>query len=71
MDKSGKPIKLIEITGQGELSVTADGMDALEKHQSKKISVLTVAGAFHSGKSFLCNRFLGKMQAFEIAKSQD
>jgi hypothetical protein len=32
MDKGGKPIKFIEISNQGELSVTADGMDALEKH---------------------------------------
>ena len=71
MDKGGKPIKFIEISNQGKLSVTADGMDALEKHQSKKISVVTVAGPYHSGKSFLCNRYVGKMEAFALAKSQD
>lgn len=33
--------------------------------------MVSVAGQYHSGKSFLCNRFVGKMRAFELAKSQD
>lgn len=64
----GKPIKLIEISEDGDFSVTTEGMYALEKHQSRKIAVVTVAGPHHTGKSFLCNLIVGKMKAFEVAK---
>ena len=56
----GRPIKFIDISEDGEFSVTAEAMYALEGHQSRKLAVVTVAGPFQTGKSYLCNRILGQ-----------
>lgn len=44
-------------------------MAILEEHQSKKIVVVSIAGPYRSGKSFLANRFLNRMKGFEIGST--
>ena len=65
--EQGKAIKFIEISDDGEFSVTAESMFVLEKHQSRKIAVVAVGGPHKTGKSFLCNRILSHMRGFEIS----
>lgn len=71
--ESGRPIKFIEVSDDGTLSVTAEAMGALEGHQNRKIAVVTFCGPVRSGKSYLCNRIMGVSYAkagdaaFEVA----
>jgi GTPase Era involved in 16S rRNA processing len=48
-------------------------MTLLNTHQSnsknKKLAVVAIAGPYRSGKSFLANRFLGRMKGFEIGST--
>ena len=55
---SGKPIPFITIDPNGHFSVSSEAMLLLENLNDKKVSVLTIAGPYRSGKSFLCNRIL-------------
>ena len=41
-------------------------MSALEKHQSRRLAVVAVGGPHQTGKSFLCNRILGRKNGFGI-----
>lgn len=39
------------------------------KLSHKKIAVIAIAGPYRSGKSFLANRFIGRMKAFQIGST--
>ena len=67
----GEPIKFVDISPDGQFSVTAEAMSMLEKHQARKIAVVAVAGPHKTGKSFLCNRMLGRMNGFGIGSSAE
>jgi len=41
----------------------------LQNLTSKKISSIVIVGPYRTGKSFIANRFLGKMNGFEIGST--
>eukprot|EP00347_Sterkiella_histriomuscorum_P019169 403342679 len=68
--EDGRPIPFIEIDDDnGAFSVNTEAMSILEEHQKKKIVVVSIAGPYRSGKSFLGNRFLNKMKGFTIGST--
>lgn len=66
----GEAIPFINIDEDGEFSVDSQAMSMLQKYDNKKISVISIAGPYRSGKSFLANRFLNQMKGFEIGHTQ-
>lgn len=44
-------------------------MSMLQNLNTKKISSIVIVGPYRTGKSFIANRFLGKMKGFEIGSS--
>ena len=49
----------------GRFTVSTEAMALLERTGSKKkLAVIAIAGPYRSGKSFLANRFVGKMRGF-------
>ena len=69
VEDDGKAIPFIEMDDQGRFSVSTEAMAVLEEQQRKHISVVAIAGPYRSGKSFLANRFLNRMKAFEIGST--
>ncbi len=67
--QDGKPIPFIEVDERGNFSVNTDAMAVLGEHNRKKISVISIAGPYRSGKSFLGNRFLNRMKGFKIGST--
>lgn len=59
---AGQAIPFIEIIGDGHLQVSAEAMNALEKHQTRKIAVVSFCGVLASGKSFLANQLLDRIE---------
>ena len=50
--------------------VSTEAMSLLEQsNPQKKVAVVAIAGPYRSGKSFLANRFLGKMKGFTIGST--
>jgi polynucleotide 5'-kinase involved in rRNA processing len=68
-NEDGRPIPLIEVDSQGNFSVNVNAMAVLEEQQGKKIVVVSIAGPYRSGKSFLSNRFLNRMKGFKIGST--
>ena len=66
----GEAIPFIQISDDGVFEVDSRAMSLLQKHDSKKIAVIAIAGSYRTGKSFLANRFLGQMKGFEIGSTQ-
>jgi len=44
-------------------------MNVLQKMTTKKIASIGIVGPYRTGKSFIANRFLGKMKGFEIGST--
>jgi nicotinamide riboside kinase len=50
--------------------VNVEAMSLLERgDQRKRVAVVAIAGPYRTGKSFLANRFIGKMKAFTIGST--
>ena len=67
----GRAIPFIQIDEEsGRFHVSTEAMSVLENNNNsasqnkKKLAVVAIAGPYRSGKSFLANRFIGKMKAF-------
>lgn len=54
-----EPIQFISISDEGKCSVNPIATDMLRRIGTK-LAVITVAGPYRTGKSFLLNRLLGK-----------
>ena len=61
----GKPLLFINIDEQGKCIVDPEALAVIRSIQTP-ICVLSVAGLYRTGKSFLLNRLLGLQDAFEI-----
>ena len=59
-------IPFVETDERGQFQINTEAMSLLAEHHKKKIVVVAIAGPYRSGKSFLSNRFLGKMKGFQI-----
>lgn len=66
----GEAIPFIHISDDGVFEVDSRAMSLLQSHDSKKIAIITIAGSYRTGKSFLANRFLGQMKGFDIGSTQ-
>lgn len=60
MDSKGKPIPFITIDSNGAFTISPEAMICLDNFSSKRLAVVTIAGPYRSGKSFLCNRLLNQ-----------
>ena len=51
--------------GNGELEISTEAMELLDGMQHRKVAVIAMCGTTNAGKSFLANRYLGRMQGFK------
>lgn len=70
----GKAVPFIQIDeASGRFEVSIEAMSVLEGvglgGQKKKVAVVAIAGPYRTGKSFLANRFIGRMKAFTIGST--
>ena len=64
---NGKAIPFVIVNDADELEISSEAMTMLDQMQRrKKIAVIAVSGPFNTGKSFLSNQIVGKIQAFRI-----
>ena len=70
-EEEGRAIPFIQIEeDSGRFVVSTEAMSLLEQsNPQKKVAVVAIAGPYRSGKSFLANRFLGKMKGFTIGST--
>ena len=60
------PFVTVSENGSGdELEISTEAMELLDGMQHRKIAVIAICGTQSTGKSFLANRFLGRMQGFK------
>lgn len=65
----GEPVLLVDIQPDGTFSLNQMALERLRSIR-EQISVITVAGPYRSGKSYLLNRILGDQDhGFEIGPS--
>lgn len=70
MELAGQPIKLVHIDDQERFSVSDEAMLFLASQpRDKSVKLISVAGPYRSGKSFLLNRFLGTQKGFEVGST--
>ena len=60
-----KPIEFIKISPSGKCTITEEASEMLSKIDSN-LAVVSIAGIYRSGKSYLLNRLLGRQDGFEI-----
>ena len=60
-----KPIEFIKISSAGKCTITSEAIEMLSKIDSN-LAVISIAGIYRSGKSYLLNRLLGRQDGFEI-----
>lgn len=70
-DPSGKAIPFITIDEKtGHFEVTPDAMMFLESlPRHSKLAVVSIAGPYRTGKSFLANRLLNQSTGFEVGST--
>lgn len=62
----GKPIKLIELSPEGEFSISEEAMNTLKELGNKRVAPITLAGPL---KNIVRNRFLGQPKGFSASDS--
>ena len=60
-----KPIEFIKISSSGKCTITEEAKEMLSKIENN-IAVISIAGIYRSGRSYLLNRLLGRQDGFEI-----
>ena len=60
-----KPIEFIKISPLGKCEITPEAKEMLSKIDSN-LAIISIAGIYRSGKSYLLNRLLGRQDGFEI-----
>ena len=51
--------------GGEQLEISTEAMGMLDGMQHRKVAVVAICGSANSGKSFLANRYLGRMKGFK------
>ena len=59
-------IPFVTLTDGGTLEISTDAMEFLDGMQYRKIAVVAMCGSEKTGKSFLANRYLERMQGFKL-----
>lgn len=62
----GRPIPFITVNSNSQFEVSLEAMNVLQRLNSKKLASICIVGPYRTGKSFIANRFLGRMKGFEI-----
>ena len=60
-NNAGHPVQIVDITSDHKFKLNEDNLQSILNHQKarmKKVCVVSVAGAFRKGKSFLLDFFL-------------
>lgn len=63
-----KPILLVDIDQSGKCTLNSEALEIL-KGIEDNVSVVSVAGMYRTGKSYLLNRLMGRQHGFEIGPS--
>ncbi len=63
-----KPIHIISIDPAGNLLLHQEALTMI-KSIKKKVAIISVAGQYRTGKSFLLNRLLGRQNGFELGST--
>jgi len=63
-----KPIQLLSIDPSGNFILHDEALTMI-KNIKKKIAIISVAGQYRTGKSFLLNRLLGRQGGFELGST--
>ena len=66
--KEEKPIQLITIGSGGNFILHREALEMI-KSIKKKIAIVTVAGQYRTGKSYLLNRLIGRQNGFELGST--
>ena len=62
-------IQLVTINSEGQFEVTTDGFSFLSSLKNKQVSVVSLAGPYRSGKSFLANMIMNNMSGFKTGST--
>ncbi len=54
----------------GNFQLVPEALEAL-KSETRPVTVVTIAGQYRTGKSYLLNRLLGKTNAFSVGGTSD
>lgn len=68
IDTGERPICMISIDPSGNFLLQQEALNII-KGIKKKLAVITVAGQYRTGKSFLLNRLLGRQSGFELGST--
>ena len=63
------PLQIITVNEDGILEITIEGINFFNKLNNQKLSILSINGTPASGKSFLANSLIGKMNGFKCEKT--
>ena len=65
-----KKLQIITVNEDGILEIIIEGINFFNKLNNQKLSILSIKGNPESGKSFLANLLIGKMNAFKYEKTK-
>ena len=63
------PLQIVTVNEEGILEITIEGINFFNKLINQKLSILSINGESQSGKSFLANSLLGRMNGFKCEKT--
>ena len=63
-----KPIQIVSIDPAGNFVLHTEALNMIRAIK-KKIAIVTVAGQYRTGKSFLLNRLIGRLNGFELGST--
>lgn len=64
-DDFPRPVRIVNVDGDGHFNLDIDALEAIllnDKARNKQVAVLSIAGDFRKGKSFLLNFFVRYLQ---------
>lgn len=73
-----QPLQLVTINDEGDFEITVDGINFLSALKNKKViqynfinqlAILSITGPYRSGKSFLANLTMSKMNGFKTGST--
>lgn len=63
------PIQLIKINDYNQFETTIEGSEFLNSLKNKQLSIVSIAGPYRSGKSFLANLIMNSMSGFKTGST--
>jgi len=63
-----RPIQLVSVNSAGVFSINPEALEMIRSIK-KKIAIVSVAGKYRTGKSFLLNRLINRQSGFELGST--